>query len=81
MKRISFFDIELNPQTAKIEDIGCIRDDGAVFHKKDIPGFFDFIKAVSYTHLDVYKRQTQNNNSRDSFKIIGLCEMTNTLKS
>jgi len=48
MKRISFFDIELNPQTATIEDIGCIRDDGAVFHKKDIPGFFDFIKDAEF---------------------------------
>jgi len=48
MKRIAFFDIELNPQTETIEDIGCIRDDGAVFHKKDIPGFFEFIKDTEF---------------------------------
>ncbi len=48
MKRIVFFDIELNPQTETIEDIGCIQDDGAVFHKKDIPGFFDFIKDAEF---------------------------------
>lgn len=48
MKRIVFFDIELNPQTETIEDIGCVSGDNAVFHKKDIPGFFEFIKDAEF---------------------------------
>ena len=48
MKRIFFFDIELNPQTETIEDIGCVSHDQAVFHKKDIPGFFEFIKDADF---------------------------------
>ena len=48
MKTIAFFDIELNPQTEKIEDIGCIRQDNAIFHKKDIPGFFEFVNDSAF---------------------------------
>lgn len=48
MKKIVFFDIELNPATETIEDIGAIRADGAVFHKKDIPGFFVFMQEADF---------------------------------
>lgn len=48
MKRIVFFDIELNPQTETIEDIGCVSGDNAVFHNKDVHGFFNFIKDADF---------------------------------
>ena len=34
---------------------------GGEYHKEEIPEVYDgiYVKAVSYTHLDVYKRQVQ----------------------
>ena len=42
-EKIAFFDLEVNPETPKILDIGCIRSDEATFHKNNISEFFHFI--------------------------------------
>ena len=43
MKEIVFFDLEVDPKTDVLLDIGCIRPDGAIFHKRSIPEFLSFI--------------------------------------
>ncbi len=48
MNKVAFFDIEVNPLTEKILDIGAIRDDGALYHKNSIEEFTAFIKDQDY---------------------------------
>jgi ATP-dependent DNA helicase RecQ len=48
MKTITFFDIEFNPKTEKIQDIGAIKNDGSSFHRNSIEQFEEFIKDQDY---------------------------------
>ncbi|MGZ6517740.1 MAG: DEAD/DEAH box helicase, partial [Bacteroidia bacterium] len=48
MKKIAFFDIELNPKTEKIQDIGAIKNDGTSFHRNSLEQFTEFIKDQDF---------------------------------
>lgn len=48
MSSIAFIDIEVNPETAKITDIGGVRSDEARFHQNSLHAFADFIKGSSF---------------------------------
>ena len=48
MNSIAFLDVEVNPGTGKILDIGCVRSDEARFHKNSISEFQDFIKDCKF---------------------------------
>jgi ATP-dependent DNA helicase RecQ len=48
LKKIAFFDIELNPKTENIQDIGGIKNDGSFYHKNSIEEFTEFIKDQDY---------------------------------
>ena len=48
MKKIAFFDIEFNPKTESIQDIGCIKNDGAFYHKNSIEEFTEFVADQDY---------------------------------
>lgn len=48
MKRITFFDTEINPQNNKIMDIGAIKDSDARFHSPSIPDFLNFLQHSEY---------------------------------
>ena len=48
MKKITFFDLEVQPKTEKILDIGAIHSDGASFHKNSLDSFNEFIKESEF---------------------------------
>lgn len=48
MKEIAFFDLEIKEKINEIGDIGCLRYDGATFHKKSITDFISFIKDCQF---------------------------------
>ena len=48
MKSIVFVDIEVNPNSQKILDIGCIKNDGSTFHAPSIPNFIGFVKDAEF---------------------------------
>lgn len=43
-----FIDTEVNSKTQRINDIGCIRDDGSQFHGDSIDQLIKFVKKVDY---------------------------------
>jgi ATP-dependent DNA helicase RecQ len=43
MKPITFFDIEIDPRSKKILDIGSVKSDGAIFHSKLVNDFVEII--------------------------------------
>ena len=43
MSEIAYFDLEVDPKTGILLDIGCIRSGEAIFHNKSIPEFLSFI--------------------------------------
>lgn len=45
---IVFIDVEVNPQTNTILDIGCLRHDGAIFHKNDTNDLLSFVHNAEY---------------------------------
>ena len=48
MKTIAFFDLEVNPRSHHILDIGCVKSNEAVFHDKSIFSFLEFVKGVDF---------------------------------
>ena len=48
MKSIVFVDTEIEPYSAKILDIGSIKDDGSTFHSNSISGFINFLQGSEY---------------------------------
>jgi ATP-dependent DNA helicase RecQ len=48
MNSIAFIDTEIEPQSRKILDIGCIKDDGSCFHKSSPAEFAQFLKGVRF---------------------------------
>jgi ATP-dependent DNA helicase RecQ len=48
MSLVAFFDLEVNPESKKILDIGSIRSDEAPFHKNQPRDFIDFIKDAEF---------------------------------
>ncbi|EEG79132.1 RecQ family ATP-dependent DNA helicase [Dethiobacter alkaliphilus] len=48
MKSIAYIDLEVQPRTGAILDIGGINDAGNVFHSKSMAGFISFLKSADY---------------------------------
>lgn len=48
MSRIAFIDTEVDSQTGKVLDFGCIKDDNNIFHQKSATAFTEFIKGTSF---------------------------------
>jgi ATP-dependent DNA helicase RecQ len=48
MPLITYFDIEANPSTNQILDIGAILPDGSTFHKNLPIEFAEFVKAADF---------------------------------
>lgn len=48
MNRIAFFDIEVNPQSNKLLDIGCVLEDESSFHKNHPAEFEKFISNSDF---------------------------------
>ncbi len=48
MEPIIFFDIEVEPNSKKILDVGGIKSDGSLFHSNSVAGFIKFIKGLRY---------------------------------
>ncbi len=48
MDSIVFFDTEIDPNTCKILDIGCVKEDGALFHSNSISGFIQFLNGSRF---------------------------------
>lgn len=46
MNSIAFIDIEVEPKSNKILDIGSIKDNGSSFHSNSISGFIGFLKGT-----------------------------------
>ena len=48
MKSIAFIDIEIEPKSQKITDIGCVRSDGSTFHKNSVADFIRFLDGTQF---------------------------------
>ncbi|MHA4811769.1 RecQ family ATP-dependent DNA helicase [Flavitalea flava] len=48
MPEITYFDLEVDPITQNLLDIGCVNSSHAVFHKKSLPEFFSFIAKSDF---------------------------------
>ncbi len=48
MNAITFFDIEIDPRSKKILDIGAVKSDGNSFHSNSIKDFVDFIGDTDF---------------------------------
>ncbi|MGD9202015.1 MAG: DEAD/DEAH box helicase, partial [Chitinispirillia bacterium] len=48
MKHITFFDTEVEPASKKITDIGCITDNGDIFHSNSIKRFYSILKNSEF---------------------------------
>src|ERR1700741_5267666 len=48
MSQIAFFDLEVNPQTGKILDIGAINADDVPFHENYVYEFVNYIKDSEF---------------------------------
>ncbi len=48
MNPIAFIDTEIDPESQKILDIGCIKTDGSILHKKSVADFVPFIHGIEY---------------------------------
>ena len=48
MNSIAFIDIELEPKSGKILDIGGVRNNGTTFRKASVPEFIRFLNGVEY---------------------------------
>ena len=46
--RITFFDVEVNPKTEKITDIGAVNSNGGIFHALSFIDFKSFISSSDY---------------------------------
>lgn len=48
MDSIAFIDIEIDPKSQKILDIGCVKDNGSILHKNSVSELSEFIKGVTF---------------------------------
>lgn len=48
MKSIAFIDIEVEPKSRQIVDIGSIKEDGNYFHANSINAFIEFINGTKF---------------------------------
>lgn len=48
MNSIAFIDVEVEPNSQKILDIGCVKDNGSTFHKSSIAEFIQFVKEAQF---------------------------------
>lgn len=48
MKPITYIDLEVDPDSKTIRDIGAIRTDGAKFHQNDLAALSSFLKETSF---------------------------------
>ena len=48
MDSIAFIDTEIEPQSGKIRDIGCVKSEGNSFHSNSISDFIDFLKGTQF---------------------------------
>jgi ATP-dependent DNA helicase RecQ len=48
LNSIAFIDTEIDPNTGKILDIGCIKDNGSQFHKSSIIELISFVKGTTF---------------------------------
>ena len=48
MNSIAFVDTEIEPESKKILDIGCVKDNGSTFHKNSISEFIRFINGIQF---------------------------------
>ena len=45
---IAFIDIEVEPKSGKIFDIGCIKDNNSTFHNHSLPDFMEFLRGSQF---------------------------------
>ena len=48
IKSIAFIDTEIEPKSLKIQDIGCVKDNGSVFHKPSFDGLVQFLQGTQF---------------------------------
>jgi len=48
MNNIAFIDTEIDPKNGKINDIGCIKGDGSIFHRNSISELVPFVNGTNY---------------------------------
>ena len=48
MNSIAFIDTEIDPKNGKINDIGCIKGDGSIFHRNSILELVPFVNGTNY---------------------------------
>jgi ATP-dependent DNA helicase RecQ len=48
MNSIAFIDIEVEPKSRTILDIGSVKDDGSIFHKNSITEFIQFLNGTQF---------------------------------
>lgn len=48
MTSIAFLDLETEPRSRKILDIGAIKADGSKFHRNSVPGLIDFLRGTEF---------------------------------
>jgi ATP-dependent DNA helicase RecQ len=48
MNSIAFFDLEVDPKSRQILDIGSVKNDGSTFHKTSVLEFIQFLKGVEF---------------------------------
>ncbi len=77
MKKIIFFDTEINPKTEQILDFGALTDNGEIFHSKSLQAFAEFLSDAKYIcghniikHDLHYLQKHTNRSYIDKFLII-----------
>lgn len=48
MKSIAFIDIEVNPRSSRIQDIGCVKGNGESFHRTSVPELVSFLNGTRF---------------------------------
>lgn len=48
MNRIAFIDIEVEPTNGTIQDIGCVKNDGSLFHRNSLAAFVQCIEGAQF---------------------------------
>ncbi|HLU86544.1 MAG TPA: RecQ family ATP-dependent DNA helicase [Taishania sp.] len=48
MESIAFIDTEIEPSSQKVTDIGCVKDNGASFHKSSVTEFIQFLNGIQF---------------------------------
>lgn len=48
LNSVAFIDIEVEPASGKIMDIGSVKDNGNLFHKNSVAEFIQFLKGIQF---------------------------------